>query len=757
MRVDLGCPVVFALWGLALTATAQEPVINGATPGAVLPGQPTTVLLQGGNLAGIKGVWTSFPAQAVVANLAENGTKPDQVVIEVTPGSDVAVGLHGLRVWTDTGVSPLKLLLVDDLPTTAQAGNNTSFATAQAITLPTAVEGNVAGLTTQFFKVTVAEGQTLSLEVLARRIGSPLDPMLRLLDARGRELAFSDDAPGLAGDSQISHKFAQAGDYVVELRDIRYQGGAYRLRIGDFPCVSTPYPLAIPRGQATAVTLAGLDVAGLEPITITAPADPTISSWPVSLKRAGGQSSGFGQVSLVDRPQFLETEPNNAPEAANRVELSHDINGRFDQRGDVDRYVLKPPAGSTWVFAGITRDQGSPSDLQFKLLKADGNPLAMIDDTGVDEGWAKVTFPEEADYTLVVNDLAMRGGPDYSYRIAIKPYAPGFQLALSTDTFNIPAGGSVFATVTATRFDYGGPIELSVAGLPEGVTASRSVIGPGRNDAVLTLTAGPTYTPGQWHAIRVVGTAADGATTATADFAAPLKTRWSNMRYVPANLKTTAAAAPTAAPGFVCTAEPAEVVFGKQLGTTTKVRVTRAAGFDEAVAMTLQPAQNGLPPGIAVAVKNIDKGAGEVDLAISADDKAPLGDFTIGLLGTLKQGDKTVVQPLAIRLSLAEPLKVSAAVGEGKLPAGGELVVKVDVARNPAATGPVEVAFVNLPAGVTAAATTIPADQSTAEIKLTAAADAAKGAATTVQVKTTLTVGSAKFEVSSANLTVTVE
>lgn len=759
MRIAIrGSLVCAGLCCASLSAPAQEPAVNATVPAAVIPGQPLNVRLQGGNLAGAKGIWTSFAAQTALAvDVPENGTKADQVTFSITAASDVPVGIHGLRVWTDKGVSPLRFLLVDDLPTVAQAGNNTTPETAQVLSLPTAVDGAVGNLSVQYFKFPAAEGQTLSFEVLSRRIGSSLDPMIRILDARGRELAFSDDAAGLSGDSQISHKFAAAGDYLLELRDIRFQGGAYRLRIGDFPCATVAYPLAIQRGQTAPITLAGFAIDGVAPVSVTAPADPIVRWIPVSLKRTGGVSSGFSTLAVVDRPQFLEVEPNNAAEQANRVELSQDVNGRFEQAGDVDRFVFKAPKDASYVFTGVTRTQGSPSDLNIKVLKADGGQLGAVDDTGTEEGSVTIKFPEEADYTLVVEDLAKRGGPQHAYRIAIEPAVAKFDLAVSTDTFNVPAGGSIFATVTAKRINYGGPIELSVAGLPEGVTASKSVIGAGRNDAVITLTAGPAYQPGSMQLVQVIGVGAEPHQRTTADFATAIKPKFANMRFPPATLTSTLTTSAAAAPGFTWKAEPAEVVFGKQLATKTKLIAARGMGYDDVVAVTLQPPQNGLPPGIAVAVKNIDKGAGEVEIAITADDKAPLGEFTIGLLGTLKKDKETVVQPVALRLRLAAPLTTTAAAGEGKLAAGGELAVTVKIERNPALSGPVDVAFANLPAGVTAAAATIPADQTEATIKLTAAADAAKGAVNNVQVKTTATVNNVKFEAVSPNLALTVE
>ena len=579
--------------------------------------------------------------------------------------------------------------------------------------------------------------------------------MLRLLDGNGREIAFSDDAPGLSGDSQISHQFKVAGDYLIELRDIRFQGGAYRLRVGDFPCASVAYPLAIQRGQTAAISLAGIDVAGVEALPLAAPAEPEIDWLSVSRKRAGGASSGFSTIAVVDRPQFVEVEPNNAADQANRIEPTHDVNGRFEQAGDVDRYVFKAAKDASYDFKGFTRQQGSPSDLNLKVLKADGSQLAIVDDTGTEEGSVTVKFPEEADYVLVVEELTRHSGSDHAYRIAITPTAPAIQLAVSVDTLNIPAGGSVAATVTATRVNYGGPIEVSVVGLPAGVTASRTVLGPGRNDALLTLTAGPEFLPGTLHMVRVLGTGTGVADAA--EFSGVLKPKFANQRYPSPTLTTAVAVSAAPAPGFTWKAEPAELTFGKQLSTKTKLVAARTMELAEAIVVAVEPAKNGLPAGVTVAVKNIDKGTGEAEIVISADDKAPLGDFTIGLLGTLKQDKVTVVQPLSLRVTLAAPLTTSAMFPEAKLVAGAETSLVVKVNRNPALSAPVEVTLANLPAGVTAAATTIPADQSEATIKLTATAEAAKGEVKNIQVKTVATVGMTKFEAVAPDLALVVE
>ena len=246
---------------------AQEPVINGTVPGGVAPGAATQLQINGGNLAVAKKLWLSFPAEATLAEgIDKNGENPGQVTYKVNTPPDTACGIHAMRVVTDKGVSPLRFLFVDDLPSVASVGSNVSLAAAQVVSVPTAVDGAVGGLNWQFFKFPVQAGQRLSIEVLGRRIGSSLDPMLRLLDTKGRELAYVDDTPGLSSDAALVYTFKDAGEYILELRDIKYGAGAYRLRIGDFPVATVAYPLAVQRGTTTNVTLAGFGVDGLVPV-----------------------------------------------------------------------------------------------------------------------------------------------------------------------------------------------------------------------------------------------------------------------------------------------------------------------------------------------------------------------------------------------------------------------------------------------------------------------------------------------------------
>ena len=55
--------------------------------------------------------------------------------------------------------------------------------------------------------------------------------LVRVLDSDGRELVYCDDAPGAGSDCRFSHTFAAAGAYLIEIRDVNYEGGVeYRYR-----------------------------------------------------------------------------------------------------------------------------------------------------------------------------------------------------------------------------------------------------------------------------------------------------------------------------------------------------------------------------------------------------------------------------------------------------------------------------------------------------------------------------------------------
>lgn len=768
---------VVALAGLASLSNSTNlfaqaaPTIGSTAPYAVAPGGATNLKVRGGNLAGATQLWSNFTADSPLApDIADNGKNAAETTFRVTVPSITPVGIYGVRVATPGGTSPLRLIMVDDLPSVAATGQNVKFEAAQELALPIAVDGSIPSLGMHFFKFKADAGQQISIEVVARRLGSALDPIVRLLNSKGRELAYSDDVAGLRSDSQFAYMFKDAGEYVIELRDIQYRGGdyPYRLRIGDFPLISAPFPLSVQRGQAAKITLAGPNAADVAPVDVTAPADPTVSWITVSGKRPNGKSSGFALLKVSDRPEALEVEPNNELAQATRVELTQGINGRIEKIGDVDHFIFAAKKGQALTFRAITQRPGAPTAAYLRLLNKTGGQIAAKEDFGADDATFNATIPEDGDYILAVEDLHRRGGPGFVYRVEAEVTQPGFNLNVSANTINIGATSTASVYVNANRLNYAGPIQLSIEGLPEGVSVVPTVLGPGAVTTVLTIRSTADAATNRSIPVRIVGTAkiGDRDVKVAADTERSLKTAFNNVAWAPQNLDEHVALAVGAKPAVRFRAEPSDVVFGPNLQANVKLIVDRNQGFDEVInfAVLTQaaappvPAMGGLPANVTAELKPIAKGANEIEITLKATDKAALGDFTIAFNGTIKQGNQTVTETVpGITLKLQDPLKITATPAADKVAAGANVNMKVSITRNPALKGDAVITFANLPKGVTAAAATIPADKNEVEVALTAAADAAKGAVNNIQVKAEVTVGPAKFAATSANVALTIE
>lgn len=758
------CSLLLVCLGHTQGSLAQAPAIARTTPQAIAPGQTADVVVTGSNLAGATALWTSFGEPAGLSpDVADNGQNAGQVVFRVSAPAENSLGIHGIRVVTPGGVSSLKLFVVDDLPSVAETGGNNSPEAAQGLALPCAVDGQIDNLSRDYFKFDVAAGQRLSFEVLARRLGSPLDPSLYLYRADGRELYYVDDTEGLSSDCQFVYTFDEAGTYILEVRDIQYAGGGshlYRLRIGDFPCVSTPVPLAVQRGSSAQITFAGSSAEDAAPAPLDVPADCPAQWISVSTRRPGGASSAFAAVKVTDAPEFLEQEPNDAPDQANAIELGASINGRLERPGDVDRFSFDARQGQRFEFSGIARQAGSPADLMLRIYNAGGSQVAAVDDTGAAEGVLNFTFPADGRYTLAVHDLNHRGGAAFAYRIAVAPFQPGFQLAATADAINVPAGGGIAAVlVNATRLDYNGPIELSLAGLPPGLTSLPTRIGPGMALAVLTVQSAPEATAALLTPIQVVGTARVGETDVrrVASVEGTLRGMWNNTVLVPGELQESVALALAPPAKLKLRTEPAEIVFGKELSARVKVIAERGEGLDAAIQLAVNPAQGGLPANVTAEIKPIDAGQNEVEIAFTGNENAPLGPFTVVLTGThAKDNVSTTASTPGIGLRLEAPFTLQASLENPKLARGASIPLKVAVQRNPAFTGEVKLTLDKLPAGVTAPETVLAADQNEVEITLSAAADATLGAAEGIVVNA-VAAANAKMTASAAVPAMTVE
>src|SRR6185503_2178084 len=98
---------------------------------------------------------------------------------------------------------------------------------------PVVMNGTLRGPERDVFRVYGKAGERRVFEVEARRLGSAVDPVLRILDGAGRQLTRSDDSPGTGLDARLEFTFPREGNYYVEVADARFSAQSqnfYRLK-----------------------------------------------------------------------------------------------------------------------------------------------------------------------------------------------------------------------------------------------------------------------------------------------------------------------------------------------------------------------------------------------------------------------------------------------------------------------------------------------------------------------------------------------
>ena len=123
--------------------------------------------------------------------------------------------------------------LVDDLPEAVEKEPNDRRQSAQRVRLPVIVNGRIDRPgDADWFRFDARAGEEIVLEVMARRLDSPVDSILRLINAAGKELAANDDfddkSDALAthhADSYVAVKLPAKGTYYAVISDAQKGGG----------------------------------------------------------------------------------------------------------------------------------------------------------------------------------------------------------------------------------------------------------------------------------------------------------------------------------------------------------------------------------------------------------------------------------------------------------------------------------------------------------------------------------------------------
>ena len=224
----------------------EMPFITGIFPLGGRAGTQTAVELKGWNL----------PATQLTMNSRDKGP-----------------GIYPISMRKDALDSNPMPFAVDTLPECLKNEQADKSGGAQQVTLPIIVNGRIDRPDEwDVFRFDGRAGDEIVAEVYARRLDSPLDSVLKLTDAAGKQLAFNDDyedkGSGLDthhADSYLRITLPADGAYCVHLGDSQHKGGpeyAYRLRIShprpDFQLRVAPSSMSLRGGSTLPVTVYAL-------------------------------------------------------------------------------------------------------------------------------------------------------------------------------------------------------------------------------------------------------------------------------------------------------------------------------------------------------------------------------------------------------------------------------------------------------------------------------------------------------------------
>jgi hypothetical protein len=516
--------MVSVLMASALRLSAQ-PVITDVQPRGAQKGKPFTLTLTGRNLGEGAKIRSTLPASFTLLTpdppaLIPGGPMPVEgrsATFLVEPTAEAAVGVYAIRVVTGEGISNVQLFTVGAFPELTEdesrsgALPNTDDTTETAQPLPAppfTLNGTLRGPERDVFRLSARAGEKRVIEVEARRSGSAIDPQLEILDANSKVIERSEDAPLLGLDARVDVVFPKDGDYYVVVRDARFSTQTvnfYRLKVGSYAYPREVFPLGGRRGELVETSLGAGKIkvdlrnasSNVRQVFVNVPGSPAL---PVPF-------------AVGDDPE-INTPVGDAP-----ISVPVTINARLAEAGQVDRYTLRVPPTRAMTLRLQARELGTSRLMAVITVRDEhGNVLGRSGDEPLAEDlynvnqsrtagdpMLRVQSPAGVDQVIVsVEDLALRGGPSYTYRLNVQPVAQDFRVILNVPFVNVPAEGSVAVPVTVQRQGFDDEIQLRVANAPKGLRVEGGYVVAGqpvketpqnRNSrGVLILTAEPGET-----------------------------------------------------------------------------------------------------------------------------------------------------------------------------------------------------------------------------------------------------------------------
>jgi hypothetical protein len=384
-----------SLWILGTAAVLSAaghrttpPTLNSVAPQGVARGTSVEMTIEGLNLAKASAIYFSEPGitgrilrvkelpDLSDVRLGSNGTPStidlgplpprNQVTVEVEVAPEAEIGPVSFRLLTPLGTSPEGRFVVEPYYGEApdREPNDTPENAFETI-LPAVLAGTISRPgDLDYYKIQVTAGQEISFQNGAAMIGSSLQPVVAILDSDLHVLReFGPD--GGVDAIRFAHRFEKAGAYYVRVGDYQQSGRAshtYRIVAGEFPLVSSAWPMGVRKGQGGEVTLRGFHL----PPKVKAPGAPSDDSEDSATLRPE-HAFNTVRVAVGEEPEVVAQ--------GGSIAVPVTVNGRIAAAGAENRYRFRAAKGEHLILEVNARRLGSDLDSFLEVLDANGAPI----------------------------------------------------------------------------------------------------------------------------------------------------------------------------------------------------------------------------------------------------------------------------------------------------------------------------------------------------------------------------------------------
>lgn len=405
----------------------------------------------------------------------------DKVKIRISIDANVPCGMYDLRLQGPSGVSNMLQFEVASYPNFMEIKKSTLNRPNRVETLPQVLCGYVTPGGVDYFTFSGTAGQKIVASVKARllvpyiadAVPGWFQPVLRIIDSQGREVAYSDDYHHYV-DPVIITTLPKDDQYTLIIHDAIYRGREdfnYRIHLGEIPFVTGRYPAYGVAGKKVEQHIEGVNL------------DATTAK--IKVKKEGYNSLTYTSNIGVSNTVPFYTLPKGikliqSPKEGSWLNLASAISDSLTSEAKIKRYRLYSEAKRPIVVELIGRRNGSRIDAVMRLRDSTGRIVAEVDDTE-DPTQGLMTFhadpvlkytPKRNETMIIeVEDLHQGYGKDYHYLLRLHNQLPSFNAFVSPANITVPAGGT-----SSFRVDIAGkvkrPANLIIEGLPKGFTTS---------------------------------------------------------------------------------------------------------------------------------------------------------------------------------------------------------------------------------------------------------------------------------------------